>query len=152
MNWSKLKFGKYEGKTLPQVLFSDPDWFFWAIEENAFEIQEEIMQEAKDLDYKSKNIKIPNNDDGLLNVEYITHQPTGKFQHFDIVLVSQPIHNGAIRLPNIDMSVARKIAIYDKLGYAKLLKSLKFYIFGKESVRVTKKKCETFFNEPDNFI
>jgi len=37
MRWSTLKSGKYEGKTLPQVLFKDPDYFFWAIEEGVFD-------------------------------------------------------------------------------------------------------------------
>jgi hypothetical protein len=28
--FSELPFGKYTGLTLPQVLFMDPGWFFWA--------------------------------------------------------------------------------------------------------------------------
>jgi len=30
MAWSTLPFGKHKGKTLPQIVFADPDWFFWA--------------------------------------------------------------------------------------------------------------------------
>jgi len=30
MTWTELPFGKYVGMTLPQVLFTDPGWFFWA--------------------------------------------------------------------------------------------------------------------------
>jgi hypothetical protein len=29
--WSKLYFGKHVGKSLPQILFYDPDYFFWGI-------------------------------------------------------------------------------------------------------------------------
>jgi hypothetical protein len=36
MAWSTLNFGKHAGKTLPQIVFADPDWFFWAIETNVF--------------------------------------------------------------------------------------------------------------------
>jgi len=36
MAWSILPFGKHKGKTLPQIVFTDPDWFFWAMEENVF--------------------------------------------------------------------------------------------------------------------
>jgi len=27
---------KYEGKTSPQIIFSDPDHFFWAVEKDIF--------------------------------------------------------------------------------------------------------------------
>ena len=36
MNWTPLNFGKYEGKTLPQVMFKDPDWFFNGYEKGYF--------------------------------------------------------------------------------------------------------------------
>jgi hypothetical protein len=29
--WLQLRFGKHEGKTLPQIVLSDPDYFFWAV-------------------------------------------------------------------------------------------------------------------------
>ena len=59
MNWTPLWFGKFKGKTLPQVLFSDPNWFFWAIEQDLFVGQGVIEEEAQDLCYKSRNIRIP---------------------------------------------------------------------------------------------
>ena len=31
MKWTKVPFGKYAGKTLPQIAFIDPDWLFWLI-------------------------------------------------------------------------------------------------------------------------
>ena len=37
MTWSELPFGQRREKTLPQVVLSDPDWFFWAIEKDAFQ-------------------------------------------------------------------------------------------------------------------
>ena len=32
MIWTTLNFSRHVGKTLPQILFSDPDWFFWAMD------------------------------------------------------------------------------------------------------------------------
>ena len=46
MTWSLLKFGKHKGKTLPRVVLSDPDWFFWAINRNGFRNRGEIEDEA----------------------------------------------------------------------------------------------------------
>lgn len=37
MPWSVVNFGpKFKGKTLPQIIFDDPDWFFWGIEKDIF--------------------------------------------------------------------------------------------------------------------
>jgi len=154
MSWSELQFGKHSGKTLPQILCSDPDWFFWAIEKNVFRNNGALQSEAEDLLHKARNIKIPNNDDGALVVEYVVHPPTGKFSHFDVVPADRPAHIGSsptFREPVIDMSVPRQFANYDKLGCKQLLSLLKFYIFGSESAHLTKKKCTEFFNDPNNF-
>jgi len=154
MQWSKVHFGKHKGKTLPQIIFSDPDWFFWAIDEDAFDNKGRLSQEARDLFHKATHIKIPNNSDGNLAIEYILHQPTGKFSHFDVVPSSRPAHKGGsttFRLAYIDMSVPRQIEDYDKQGYKNFIASFKYYLFGGESVRLTKKRCEEFFNDSENF-
>lgn len=154
MFWSKVYFGKHEGKTLPQILCSDPDWFFWAMENNVFKNKGVLLSEAKDLYKKARSIKIPDNDNKELEVEYVFHQPTGKFSHFDIVPKGMPAHDGSsqtLRLKLIDMSVPRQIAAYDKLGCKHLLLSLKFHLFESKSARLTKKRCEEFFSDESNF-
>ena len=35
--WTIILFGKYEGKTLPQIVLRDPDWFFWEKHETLFQ-------------------------------------------------------------------------------------------------------------------
>lgn len=154
MAWTIVGFGSYTDKTLPQILWSDPDWFFWAVEDDRFDGRGVLEAEAKDLDYKARNIKIPNNADGALEVEYIIHQPTRKFSDFQIVSADKPIHEGispTIRKPLIDMSIPRQICEYDKRGGKALISSLKLYIFGNRSARLTKKRCEQFFDDPSKF-
>ena len=57
MEWTKLNFGKYIGKTLPQILLSDPDWFFDACETRVFENnQPDLMPEVKDIYSKAPTI------------------------------------------------------------------------------------------------
>jgi hypothetical protein len=34
--WTTIDFGKHSEKTLPQVILSDPDWFFWATHNKVF--------------------------------------------------------------------------------------------------------------------
>jgi hypothetical protein len=31
MRWSVVPFGKYKGKTFPEIIVRDPDWFFWVL-------------------------------------------------------------------------------------------------------------------------
>jgi hypothetical protein len=155
MSWTKVNFGKHKGKTIPQILFSDPDWFFWAIENNVFENKGKLLKEAEDINYKAKNIKIPNNDADSLLVEYVVHPPTRKFSHFKIISADLPIPTGGsptFRSQHIDMSMPRQISKYDKLGCKQLLLSFKFYFLGSKSAKFTKKRCEHFFENENHFV
>ena len=152
--WITLDFGKHKGKTLPHILCTDPDWFFWAFEKGVFNKSIRLSSEADVLRHKATHIKIPNNGNGGRMVEYVIHPPTGKFSHFKIVSSDDPEHEGSsttVRSEFIDMSMPRKISQYDKTGCKSLLKSFKYYLFGKESARLTKKRCEEFFNDSSNF-
>lgn len=39
MAWTPLNFGQYSGKTLPHLLLTDPDYFFWAHGDHVFKGQ-----------------------------------------------------------------------------------------------------------------
>ena len=49
MEWTKLNFGKHEGKTLPQIMFIDADWFFWGWEKKIFNDKGQLKKEAEEL-------------------------------------------------------------------------------------------------------
>jgi len=154
MSWSVINFGKHKGKTLPQVLFSDPDWFFWAIEEDIFQNKGSLRGQAADLNSKARRIKVPERHGTNMLVEYIIHSPTGKFAQIELVSASQPHHNGSsptFRKSEIDLSIPRQIVPYDKLGCKNMLKSAKFYLFESRSAHMTKKRCEDFFDDASNF-
>lgn len=153
MAWSILRFGKHKGKTLPQIVFADPDWFFWAIEKDVF--KGPLEGEAERINARARAVRIPNNTAGNLEVEYFVHRPSGKFGGMEIVPASQPLHEGsspAFRGDVIDLSVPRKIAPYDKLGSRNLLSSAKRLLFGSTSARMTQERCEEFFDDPENFV
>ncbi len=154
MSWTPLKFGKHKGKTLPQVLFADPDWFFWAIDNNVFSKgPQSLRNEAEALNKKARNIRIPPTQGKQVEVEYVVHSPSGKFSHFTIVDASRPSHqgSGAYRGNVIDMSFPRAFAQYDKFGCRLLVKSLKYWVLGDEKIRMAKRRCEEFFDTATNF-
>ncbi|MDD3107235.1 MAG: hypothetical protein PHP65_05510 [Bacilli bacterium] len=155
MSWSIVKFGKYSSKTLPQIICTDPDWFFWAVENDIFNNKGKLYEEANKINYLSRNIKIPDNEECKYEVEYFIHTSTGKFSHFEIIPHNKPQHRGSspsFRLKVIDMSTPRKIVPYDKLGCKILLASLKESIFGNSKIRFNKKICEDFFSDSTNFV
>src|SRR3977135_367514 len=36
MSWTTVNFGRYAGKTLPEIILCDADWIFWALSKDAF--------------------------------------------------------------------------------------------------------------------
>jgi hypothetical protein len=152
MYWSKLCFGKHKEKTLPQIAFKDPDWFFWAMEDTIF--KGKILNEAQEIYRKSRSIRIPKNGSKKLVAEYAIHSPTERFAYMEIVPASRPNHVGSsdtFRSDVIDLSIPRHIAPYDKLGCRSLISSLKYYLFDNSSYRMTKARCEAFFEDDGNF-
>src|SRR5437868_4840635 len=76
MTWSSLTFGKYSGRTLPEVLLIDADWFFWATSRGVFKGR--LAVEARELGRKARAIKIPKRRPSRWAVEY-SYEDNGRF-------------------------------------------------------------------------
>jgi hypothetical protein len=120
--WRTLRFGKHAGKSLPQVVLSDPDWFFWAIEEDIF--RGPLADEARDLAHKACHIKIPKPDPHNWRVGYLI-EADGLIRGFEIVPNSRT--NACSHGTFLDLSYPRRFKAYDKLGYKLMLKSFRSY-------------------------
>ena len=136
-------------------MLSDPDWFFWAYDEGVFENKgDRLQREAREVLDKSTHIKIPRSEPENWVVEYDIHPGVGKFLRFDVVKRTHPKHVGStptFRDDCIDMSYPWRIKGYDKLGGKLLIKSLKYYVFKRSNYKLTKKRCEDFFDDDENF-
>jgi hypothetical protein len=143
--WTILNFGKHSGKSLPEIILHDPDWFFWAIEDKVLD-KRGFKAEARELDFKARNIKIPRPPSEHWRVKYNFHR--GRFIGFEFVQVS----SAAETYPNrLDLSLAYREKHYDKLGSKLLLRRFKAYYFGDQKARLTRKKCWEFFDNVANF-
>jgi hypothetical protein len=146
MAWSVVKFGKYAGMTLPQILLLDPDWFFWALPK----LYGQLGKEAKDLDRKARAIKIPGPNRMMRLVEY-EYDDNQRFIGFWFVKPEQPPNSRFyIRSRYLDFSRARRGRAYDKSGCRTLIRDFRRYYFGADK-RLTKERCEAFFDDEDNF-
>jgi hypothetical protein len=154
MIFTPINFGRHKGKTLPQIVFSDLDYFIWAFNEDIFK-SSALRKEADYVYQRIRSIKIPKDNHDNYEVEYYIHAPTGKFGRFEIVEQSTPLHKGgspAFRSKYIDLTVVKSIKDYDKSGSGIIIDCLKEYCFGTRSHKMTKKRCEDFINDDTNFV
>lgn len=148
MNWTKINFGKHKGKTLPQIIFDDADWFFFAYENGYF--KNGLAYEAFELYRKARSIKVPQRNGQRMLVEYVIDKPTGKFGTMN--LISDGLCLAHLNVsPVIDFFTPRAYAGYDKTGYKNFVLALKAILFGSQSHRMSKQAREEFFNDDRNF-
>jgi hypothetical protein len=151
MKWTTLNFGKYAGFSLPQIILTDADWFFWAFYNDVF--WGRPADEAEDVAAKAKAIKIPKPDPENWEVEY-RHENDGRFVEIAFVPAGVPSYCGyrrISRLPYLDLSFIRRSRTYDKQGCKNLLRDFRSLYFG-DGIRLTKRRSEQFFSRRRNFM
>jgi hypothetical protein len=152
MSWTKVTFGRHEGKTLPEIALNDPDYFFGEIEKDTFN-NGQLANEARKINYRARNIKIPQkNGLGKRVAVYTIDYSTRRFGRMHIVPASDNKYRGSLRKDTIDLSVPRGISKYDKQGYERMIKEIKKTIFENENIELTKNISEDFFDDDSNFV
>ena len=151
MTWTTVSFGKYWDKhlTLPQIALKDPDYFLWAYEKEVFD--NGLAAEAEEIYRKISSIRIPDSAGKDMEVEYIEQPFECGLERVRIVSSTHPGHNNSLRSDTIDLRVPRKMKRVDRLGNDILVRFLKEHYFGSPSARLTKKRCEKFFENEENF-
>jgi hypothetical protein len=152
MIWSPLKFGKYAGKSLPLIVFTAPDWFFWAWENDVFD-KHGPKEEATTVNERAKSIRIPSEDGVERDAVYVLDPATGKVAGVEFLPKGQPHRGGGfgtIRDEVIDLSVPRTVAHYDKTGGKLVTRAVKSVLFPGVG-RVTQQRLEAFFDDDSNF-
>jgi hypothetical protein len=118
MKWIIVTFGKYLGKSLPQILVSDPDWFFWMRPK----LYGRLGDEAQELARKATAIKIPGANAKTQVVEYRRQEgrPAGS-DGFRFVDADSPrTDRWGMRSPHLDLSYVCRASPYDKKGCRRL--------------------------------
>jgi hypothetical protein len=153
MSWTVVRFGKYRGKTLPEIIMKDPDWFFWMLPK----FYRKLAKEAEDLARKARAIKIPKGKGKKLRVEYRYELDTGsilgrRFCGFELVEDSAYYcKKWTTRSSHLDLTMPLREKEYNKRGGGFMIKDFRRHYFG-ENKRLTKKRCERFFSDDKNFL
>ena len=141
--------------TLPQLVLTDPDYFFWAYETGVFNRSGiRLKSEAAKIHARATSIRVPQYGPERCVVEY--RFKGGKIDDLEVVPTSQPA--GATdtkRADFIDLSIPRSRGRFDKEGYRKFIDALRLsYLkeFGGDlSGPITKEACEAFFSNKAHF-
>lgn len=149
-----IDFGRYKkrGLTIPQLLFTDPDYMFWAIEDQVFPWP--ARAEANDLYRRATAIRIPAGYGDNVAVEYAIDRHTGRFEGMSLVptcVVRDGGSSHSLIRGVIDMSIPHQQCPRDKGGNKIMIRDIKEIVFGSPKYRLTKKFLEAFFNNDDNF-
>jgi hypothetical protein len=151
MTWTELPFGKYTGLTLPQVLFTDPGWFFWA---RTKPLRGAVAYEVGVLYPRATRIRVPGGESEALVVEYVVAR-AGSLAVVKLVPKAAGEGGGgstSFTRPYIDLSIPSQLAPYDKTGGKTVVSFLKETYFGSTSYKMTRERCAAFFDEPRNFV
>jgi hypothetical protein len=146
MSWSVVPFGKYRGKTLPEIIVRDLDWFFWMLPT----FYGRLGTEARDLARKARAIKIPKGHRRKLEVEY-RFDVDNRFCGFAFVKAESWHSRWTMRLSHVDLAWPLRGKKYNKRAGRILIRDFRLNYFGKHK-RLTKQRCEEFFSNDRNFI
>jgi len=142
----------YSLKTLPQILFQEPGYFFERFESGDWEQEgDQVCKEACKLYVRATNIRVPQKGPEKLVVEYTCDDWIWKVVHVEIVPESRPPHRRSFRNPVLDLSAGRGIGDYDKLGGELAVIAVKDLLLGGRDTRMTQARCEAFFDNDRNF-
>jgi hypothetical protein len=145
MIWTTVPFGKYIGRTLPQIILSDPNWFFWATKI----FYGPLAAEAQTLVRQARSIKIPKPNPEKWAVEY-RRDRDDRFLGMDIVKADSPVHSLFARLPHLDLAYVRRGNVHDTRDCRRVIRDFRRLYF--DGLNLTKRRCEEVFEDEDNFI
>jgi hypothetical protein len=149
MKWTTIGFGKHKGKTLPQLIFDDADWFFWAYEEDIF--KGALGREVREVYRRARAIRIPQQNGKKMLVEYRFEPRSGKFATMFLIPDGIIFERQTVSSV-IDLYVPRSCKPKDKRGCKNLVLAFKEIYFGNQSHRLSKQAREDFFSDDRNFV
>jgi hypothetical protein len=146
MSWSVMPFGRYRGRTLPEIIVLDMDWFFWMVPR----LYGGLGAEARDLARKAHAIKIPKRPRRKYEVEY-RFDVDSRFCGFSIVKTESRRWKWTTRLQHLDLAWPLRGKKYNKRAARILIRDFRINYFGKRK-RLTKQRSEEFFSNAKNFV
>lgn len=130
LTWTPLRFGKYEGKKLPQIALIDPEYFFWGFERRIF--HPPLDAEAEEIANRARQIKPPKLYSRNSVVKYY-FSPDFRFLDFSIIdsTSAQSISSESVISNHLDLSLPRILSLKNNrhIRYDLMLEKFCHYYF-----------------------
>ena len=152
MDWTRIHFGKYRGKNLPEIIFEDADYFFFLYENYFF--HGDLEKEANYLYPRARSIMVPSKNGKKMLVQYIFYSKMNsrRVKFYKMKLIPDGSDRGRSNVSQwIDFYVPRSGSHFDKTGYENFVMGLKSILFNNPVLRMYHNACEEFFNDKNNF-
>ena len=155
-----MNFGKYEGETFEWVFFHDPCYIQWMIKNvhaNVSKFSPEARARFEELERRASHLRIPG------YCAWCAERPiTRIFLTFNTRKRMMHVHFDCDRCRPEGSSYSQpflpSLFVLDDLAYHHdsdmkvFVAAIKRAYFGKTSVKLTQKRLEEFFDDPDNFV
>ncbi len=139
--WTPLRFGKHKGKTLPEVICSDPSYFMWAVHKRIF--LDKIAREAETLHRRLRGVIAPKQHPDRWDAY-------GYQRSFSSVSVRRKLPAPAVYGPQSDHLNIDMVHVTHPDEWRDFLRSFRKILFDGE--KMTKRRSEAFFSDESNFI
>ena len=152
MDWTRIPFGNYRGKNLPEIIFEDADYFFFLYENYFF--HGDLKKEADYLYPRARSIKVPQRNGQKMFIQYFFHRnvKSRRVEFYKMKLIPDGSDRGRSNVSSwIDFYVPRSHPHLDKTGYENFVMGLKSILFNNPVLRMYHNACEEFFNDKNNF-
>ena|ERR1700722_3200803 len=144
MRWTRMPFGKYKEKTLPEIIATDLDYFLHIQPK----LQWHLGVEGRILLRRLCSIRIPRH---LKRYVVEVYFDRGEVRGFSLVKRKCRLAHEAVRFDHLDMSLARPGPHWAKRDCQKMIECFRRWYFGARKY-ITKRRIEGFFSDTRNFI
>ena len=150
MEWTKVPHKKHRGKTLPEIAFHDPYYLMWLITEA--ELHGPLVLEAYKMKRRVSRIILKGRKRRSYEFAWDI-DPRG----FRGVCVAPPVPpkdrqpRDGVRTKFLDLGMLKTHGRFAKADYELFRAQIFEILFGDPNRKMTKKRCEGFFNNRRNF-
>lgn len=153
--WTTFNLGCKKERSLPDLAFNDPDYFFWAYKVDAFSTAGVPKDEIKEAYNKATNIRILSDTGEKMYAYYSMIEWQHRFKELRIapkfaswikLYKDKTIMESVINLEYPSMLMKK-----DKSGYRKMKTVVFDNLFDRNYRRMPKQLCEEFFSNDKNF-
>ena len=148
--WTPIDFGKYEGLTIPELIFLDASYFYWALTSNLFKNM--LQLEAVVVESRLRHIKVPKA--VAVPSVFVIRLKNDVFEDFAIVeksIASRKKSNNVRITSCLDFSLVSRPDHATDRARQVMIDKIKYHFFEKDSDRLKPRDYEQFLGDPDKF-